>query len=425
MSPGKSGPRPRRRGLALAVLGALAGAVALPVGAGPVPAVAAPAAQRWVRHELINPNVWDVAVDASGAIWARMGGTRRGPSDLVIGIARNGRPQVQSTLTDVVAGRFDAIRRQGDLPDFWSVDKDNQIWIGPSFYNGRTWTVVDRDMTGAAGMLRYDYRALADASGLAWVPYAVFPACPGPDPCDQRGLRALDAKGQQASLLVTPLYEADAWGVADLRFVLAAGSGATPNQRPVPFAVARAALYRLPDTAPVSYPFLGPPSGPSQLRNAGYATAAARRPDGRLHVLTWVELQKPEGVEQRIFANTWTEGQGWDTPEDWTDSPLVAGNAKAVRLIAAAWSPGSPAAEQPVLWVAASSGSVARQRGGKWDLVFGANDIGLPPQSQIRDLAVGLDSTLWMATDAGLFSYGEIGQIPPPARAYLPAVGKR
>lgn len=391
----------------------------LPSAGGFPVAHADPDAPRWVHHDLGSPNVSDVAVDAGGAVWLRLGGARRLPTDLVIGIGRNGRPQLRAALTDVVAGRFEIIRRQGSLTDYWAVDAGGRVWIGPAFFDGRAWTALDQDSVSAAGTLRYDYRAAADAQGQAWVPWIVFPNCPSPEPCDQRGLRAFDAKGQQDDVAFAPVYEADAWGIADVHFLPAAG--AVPAERLPLYAAARAAFYRLPDGGE-NYPFLGPPLSPTQLRNAGYATAAARRPDGRVQVITWVELQKPEAVEYRILANTWTDGQGWETPEDWTDSPLVAGNARGLRLVATAWSPVTGAADQAALWAASSAGGVARQVGGKWDLAFDAKEIGLAPGAHIRDLAVGLDGTVWLATDRGVFTYGEMAPIPPPVRVYLPAV---
>jgi hypothetical protein len=416
----------RRAVVAAAVLAAgslAAGAWSwLPAAGGLPVAHAAPDAPRWVHHDLGSPNVSDVAVDAAGAVWLRLGGARRLPTDLVIGIGRNGRPQLRAALTEVVAGRFEIIRRQGSLVDYWAVDAGGRVWVGPTFFDGRAWTQLDRDSVSASGALLYDYRAAADAKGQAWAPWAVFPNCPSPEPCDQRGLRAFDAKGQQGDVAFAPLYEADAWGVADVHLLQAAG--AAPTERLPLYAAARAAFYRLPSVEGENYPFLGPPLLPTQLRNAGYATAAARRPDGRVQVITWVELQKPEAVEYRILANTWTEGQGWDAPEDWTESPLVAGNARGVRLVVAAWSPVAVAADQATLWAASSAGGVARQVGGKWDLAFDAKEIGLTAGARIRDLAVGLDGTVWLATDQGVFTYGELGPIPPPVRAYLPAVVK-
>jgi len=387
----------------------------------PRPALAAPDAPRWVRHELIHPEVSDVAVDAAGAVWVRSGGARRAANDLVLGISRTGRPQVQGSVTTVVAGRFEIIRRQGDLADFWAVDGQGRAWVGPTFYNGRVWTVVDRDTEAPVGALQYDYRTAADPTGLAWVPFIAYPSCPSPEPCDRRGLRAFDARGQANGIVFEPMYEADAWKVADVHLVAAAPGGTDPTAKPTLFAAARTAFYRLPANEGVSYPLLGPPSSPAQLRNAGYATAAARRPDGRAQVITWVELQRPEAVDYRIFANTWTDGQGWDSPEDWTEAPLVGGDAKSLRIVAAAWSPVLGAADQAALWVASSSGGVARRTGGKWVLLFGAEDVGLPDGARIRALAIGWDGTVWLASDTGLYTYGEIAPMPPPARVYLPA----
>lgn len=415
---------------AIRLVGASAAAWLIIAGGGARAVAQAPATPtsppRWVRHHLVVENIRHVRVDTSGWVWVRMPGSGGGTSDLVLGIGPNGRPQVQGMLGNVIAKRADAIRRQGDLADFWAVDLDGRVWVGPSYFDGRSWTVVDRGGARELGTLRYDGRAAVDAKGLAWAPYIATPQCPGADPCDLRGLRAFDAKGLRDAITFEPMREADAYGVADVHLVpFSEASPQSPTRKSPLAAAARTGLYTLPDPKPLPYPFLGPPASPTDLRNAGYATAAARHPDGRLVVLTWVEIQTRDGAEARVFANPFTEGKGWGESEDWTlESPLVEGRAKGVRLVALAFAPDRGLGGEE-LWAASSAGEVGRRLDGAWGPHFTAGEIGLPAKARVRDVAVGADGTVWLATSDGLFSFGAIEPIGLPGRVALPLVVRR
>jgi len=373
---------------------------------------------RWSRHPFVQRAVRAVEVDGAGVVWARSAGSG-GASDAVVAIGADGRTRYRGPLEALIETRFETVRRLGSVADLWAVDPGGRVWLGPRFHDGSAWTVVARDGDGPLGRLRYDGRAFADADGQAWVPFTATRTCPGLDPCDLRGLRAFTAAGQRSEIMLGPAYEADGWGVADVHLQGAGDGSAGFAAR----AASRLALYLLPAIEPIPYPFLGPPANPGDLRNAGYATAAAGRPDGRLQVFTWVELQLPEGAQYRIFANTWhggTTNPGWGDPEDLADCPLVGGGARDVRIVAAAWGRAAAGAQGEALWLASSAGGVAQRRDGRWPLAFTAREIGLGATARIRDLAVGPDGTLWLAADDGLYAYGSLELEESTWRVHFP-----
>lgn len=418
--PGRSAARWETARLTLVFAGLLAG---LSAGGGPTrqPVHAAP---RWVRHPIADRGVIDVGIDARGTLWARslaVPDTRwRTVNDRLIGIDAHGKVQARGTIASIVERSHAGVVRAGTVDDVWAVDGAGRAWVGARFHDGSRWTVVGRDEIDPDGATRLEARAIVAADGLAWVPFTTAQACPGADPCDARGLAAFDGRGRRGGLTFEPAYEADAFGLADVHLL-------KPTADIAPAAVGRMRLYVLPDTIGVAHPLLGPPADPGGLRNAGYAGAASRRADGTLDIFTWVELQAPEGVSHHVFRNRWQPSAGWDVPDDLSASPLFEGQTRNVRPSAAAWSPAVPGeGESPTLWLASSGGGVARWRDGVWDARFEAADIGLPARSRIRDLAVGLDGTLWLAADDGLYSYGELDPIAVAEwRACLPYVAAR
>ncbi|RIL12269.1 hypothetical protein DCC79_02070 [bacterium] len=402
--------------VALAVLGSFA-------GVGTTSPSLAGAAPRWVRHPVAGRAVVDVAVDAGGGVWARAlaapGSGWRSLGDPVVGIDKGGKVRARGTLSTIVAQGHTGVVRTGTVEDLWAVDGAGRVWVGARFHDGARWTVVGRDESGPDGATRLEARAILDGTGAAWVPFATASACPGTDPCDARGLAGFDARGRLGSVTFEPLYEADAFGLADVH--LRAGNAAAP------WAAARARIYALPETTGTPYPLLGPPPNPGDLRNAGYAGAAARRADGGLDVFTWVERQVQTGVTYHVFRNRLDPDGSWEAPDDLSAGPLFEGRVKTTRPAAAAWSPPDAAGGAPAaLWLASSAGEVARWRDGVWDVRFTGPEIGLTAGARIRDLAVGPDGTLWLAADDGLHSYGALDPIEgEDRRVLLPYVAAR
>jgi hypothetical protein len=176
--------------------------------------------------------------------------------------------------------------------------------------------------------------------------------------------------------------------------------------------VSQQALYVLPNVEPVAYPHLGEASG-GQLRNAGYASAAALGPDGRLRVFTWVEERQPppsRELSYHVYANTWT-GAGWEV-EDLTASPLFGGDVRDDRVTAATY------CADGALWLTTSSGAVAgKHTDASWEL---AAPSGTEQFADIVDAACDGAGTLWFATEQGLWQ----GAIGVPFPVFAPFVQK-
>jgi hypothetical protein len=366
-----------------------------------IPVVTREPGRAWVRQSgdaspLPASELRAVAVDGDGTVWWRVAGAP-GTADQVVTRQADGTWQAEGTLAEAVARHAEAIRRQGSLDGFWAVDPVGRIWIGPLYFQGGEWTIAAQDEEQSVGGQSYEDRAVVDATGRVWVPFQNTGPCPGLTACPAAGLRSMAVDDQPAdSILFDPLPEADEYGLPSA--FLVAGRAA-----------ARRALHDLPEPAAVPYPELvdpaaqaGPPAGGVPRRNAGYATAATIRPDGRLQTFTWIEEDRGAGVAYRLAANTWN-GTGWDPPEDLGDGPLTPAGARFVRLVAAEHDPAG------TLWLASSDGALALRRDGRWLDVFPAAELGLAPGERIRDITFGPDGAVWLATTAGGLTYA------PPA----------
>lgn len=393
--------------------------------------------RKWMRHShgdsiLPADHVRFVALGPDGSTWIRVRMAGDAP-DPIVEVDRNGSWHAYSGLKDVVEKKLAAIRRFGVMRNFVAMDQAGRAWIGPEYFNGQKWTTVAMDDEQVGGGMRLGKRALTDPSDQAWVPSASSVDCLRPEGCAATGMRAYTADGEmKSSVLFDPAPEAGEYGIADVHLVPGTngpmasrellGGGILPQiQQPArlwgarqgtgtsAWAVARRALYQVPATDPIYYPHLG--LTPDERRNAGYATAAALRPDGRLQVFTWVELHSGRTLAHKILANTWT-ASGWEV-EDLTDSPLFGGSVEFVRAVAAAY------AGDGSLWIASSTGDLGMRLNSDWD-VFTPDDSPLPQGGGINDIVVGPDGSVWIATDAGLLFYGIPGAPLPRGRVYLP-----
>jgi hypothetical protein len=357
----------------------------------------------WTRYTranapLASDAVRDVAVDGAGTVWIRVSGTGDAP-DQVIAVSARAEWQAYPALRDAVEDRHDRIVALGTVPDLWAVDGARRVWTGAEYFDGR-W----RSLVGGDSPLTYSSRVLLDAGGTAWVP---FGTCARPDTCGVDGLAAFAADGPLDRLVrFETVPEAGQYGVPDVSLV--PGPAGAGTVRGGGWAVARRKLYALPDETPVAYPLLGLDPPPAS-RNAGYATAAALRPDGSLVVFTWVEIHDDRDIYHKILANPWL-GSGWSESDDLTAAPPFPAGVEYVRVAAAAYDPPAVTPTGEVLWVAASTGEIAVRRDGTWIARFGPADMGLAAAPAIRDLVVAPDGTTWVATDKGVLKFERAGR---------------
>lgn len=329
-------------------------------------------------------------------------------------------------LDKAVEDNWQTILSDGTLKDFWAVDRP-RIRVGPRVYDTRTglWTDLAKDETQpGGGQIRFDQRVVIDPDGNSAVPFQVSTECPLPTGCDDAGVRgyALDG-GVKYDLRFGEQPEAGSLGVEVVHMVpgLGAGTFAAPSRRSAapaqagqPYAVSQGALYVLPNSTAVSYPHLEePPAGSGSLRNAGFASAATLRPDGRLLVFTWVEEHAPppsRDVTYHVYANTWT-GSGWEV-DDLTASPLFNGDVRDDRVTAATF------CGDGTLWATSAAGTLAgRNPDSTWELAVPDPGISF---TDINDAACDGDGTLWLATEDGLLR----GTVGVPFPVFAPFVQK-
>jgi len=341
--------------------------------------------------------------------------------------------RVFESLRRAVEAESARIRRQGSVRDLWEVDGAGRIWIGKGFYDGQRWTEVARDEDLTEGGARYEGRAVLDADDRAWLPVLSTAECERPAGCALAGVRAFRPDGRIAlDITLSPIDEVGRFGLPRVMLMSGRRTGpgrtvlADPNRRQADglaqapgsetWIVAPEGLFLPPATAPVAYPSLeAPPPGSTILRNAGYATASTVRPDGRLAVLTWVEMQFPRGVTYHIFLNIWM-GDGWATPQDLTTGAMFRGAVKHERVTAAAY------ATDGTLWIGTASGRVGSYKLGVWGYTFSSANSPLSGEP-IREIMVDADGSVFIATASGVLGFTP-GQEPKPRRIYAPAIFK-
>jgi hypothetical protein len=329
-------------------------------------------------------------------------------------------------LDDAVEDNWQRILNGGTLKDFWAVDSP-RIRVGPRIYDTRTgiWTDLAKDETQpGGGQIRFDQRVVIDPDGNSAVPFQVSTECPLPTGCDDAGVRGYGLDGgvkydlrfgqqpEAGSLGVEVVHMVP--GIGSGTFALPSGRSAAPAQAGQPYAVSQGALYVLPNSTAVPYPHLEePPAGSGTLRNAGFASAATLRPDGRLLVFTWVEQHAPppsRDVTYNVYANTWT-GSGWEV-DDLTSSPLFNGDARDDRVTAATY------CGDGTLWASSAAGTLAgRHADSTWELAVPDPGISF---TDISDAACDVEGTLWMATEDGLLK----GTLGVPFPVFAPIVQK-
>lgn len=379
----------------------------------------------------VEDQVRRMGAAGDGVRWFRV--SEPGYDDKVIVVERDRKViRVFDSLRRAVEAEYARIRRQGAVRDLWEVDGSGRVWIGKGYFDGQRWTEVARDEELTEGGARYEGRAVLDADDRAWLPVLSTAECERPTGCALAGVRAFRPDGRIAlEITLSPLDEV---GRLDLPRVMlmssrrtgpgrtvAGGSRVPPAPQQAPGAgeawiVAPEGLYLPPSTAAVAYPSLDPPApGSTALRNAGYATASTVRPDGRLAVLTWVEMQFPRGVTYHIFLNVWM-GDGWASPQDLTGGAMFRGAVKHERVTAAAY------ASDGTLWIGTASGRVGSYKLGAWGYTFSSANSPLSGDP-IRDIMVDADGSVYIATASGVLGFTP-GQEPKPRRIFAPAIVK-
>lgn len=365
-----------------------------------------------------------LALDVNGLVWVRLVAGRDSVDGVVAISSASATPVFEGTLREAVEGRYPLLGQLGQygasLGNFWVADRSTHVWVGPAQYDGQKWTVLAKDEAGGAGQLQWQARALVDRDDHAWVP---FSTCATTEGCVADGLRAFTPdKPLDQSLLLAAEPDAGAYGVADLHpFPLQPPAVAGDRPRG-PYLVSRHALYVLPDTTPMDYPLLGSTPDPGQLRNAGYATAATLGPDGRLSVITWVEVHAGRSITYQVYANTWQDG-AWAAPERLTASPLFPQGVEHERVLAAAYQavPGGASG----LWLGTADGRVGVRRGDNWEAVFTPARIGMPSGARITGMVADRDGWVWLGTTRGLFVYRPVPTgtpATPPTAGPTPTV---
>jgi len=392
----------------------------------PLVAGLAPSADAGIRH---------MAAASDGSMWYRARG-RRGRAVIIV-LDPGGTPKVFQNLKAAVNDQQGRIRRLGGaLSDFWTMDRRGRIWIGGDYFDGQRWVNVAGDDVRPEGGMAYAEKVLVDGEDRAWLPLEADAECLRPTGCRLTGLRGFgDAARFDREVTFKGVEEAGLYGVQDALlisaprrggFVTAAGPGNGPGgdgpAQPAGgggWVVTPGGLYIPPDMTLIPYPMLGPPqaAATSALRNAGYATAATVRPDGRLEVFTWVELHRPRGTEYRIYANVWN-GATWGQPVDLTSGLLFRGAVKHERVTAAAYAPDG------LLWIGTASGKIGNFKLGLWGTVLEpGKPVDNPVRGTIRGLMVAPSGMLQVATDTGLYEY-QNGRFDPK-RILLPFASKQ
>jgi len=417
-------------GLALAVLLARRGWVAAPSPAAPPTALSAsadpnrsaaapapadeaarPAGLKLMASAAPLPStaVRYAGVASDGTAWFRAAPLDASQPDTVVAVLPSGAKSHYPDLRTAVERDYAVIRAAGSMADFWGVDADGRVWIGPAYFDGQRWTEVAATADQAGGRVSYEDRVLVDSEGTAWVPYRLETDCVVPGGCAVTGLAGFKPDGATAgSLTFERPPDVDRLGLDSVFFA----------QRDATLSIACApkAFYGFPGAQSFTYPGLRNTPGSGSL-NSGYATAVTIAPSGAVEAFAWKQQTvdaSPGTVTYSVTIYRWT-GSQWQ----WTaltDGPLFAGRARNTVVTAAAYAPDGG------LWLASSGNELAQKRGDAWvDYFTPANS---PLGAPIHDLAVGGDGTLWVATAKGVLALHN-GVWRTGFQLYLPVLRSR
>ena len=360
--------------------------------------------------QAVRPYAWQRLSSPAGVRYAARGSDGRvwlralsDTEDWLQVYAPDGRRLLSLSSQALIEARWREIQAAGSLAEFWTVDSQNRIWLGPRYFDGAGWRSLAQNRSGQGFRLTWSAVSGLDADGgTVWVPFRSERDCAEQGTCVDSGLQAFDSEGalEGRAIALASVPEADALGLREV--YLPAGL----ERASVAVALGRSQLHQL-SARPNAFdhPFLGPPDEPGGLRNAGFLSTATQRPDGAPQAILWIEEQLREGLTWRTVTADWNDGaEAWGLVEDLSAGPLTAADPAHLRLVAADWRP-----EADGYWCASSEGSVAFHRTeGGWESTFDRDAIGLPARARILDLAAGAEGRLWLVSDAGIWYFGPV-----------------
>jgi len=382
-----------------------------------------------------------------------------GGSDAVVHVSAQGEWSIfDGGMKAVVARRpLEDLVELASLRDFFDIDEQGRVWVGPEVWDGVRWTAFGRSAVDAGGGVRFEERTLLDPGQRGWVPFSTELDCVPPNYCAATGLRVFAPDGSTVEDVALRRPGVGAAGAADTNLVtLRSGvpGGAVASSGDAARAASRrpsksaggggsskahdtAALpqrldqggasdwivspneyFELPGSEPQYYPYLDPREFLSTgLRNSGYASAAAVSPSGRLQVVTWLERDLGSQVAYQILLNTLAE-DGW-LVEDLTNTPFLGGDVEFESVVAMDY------CSDGALWLATQAGKIGvRQDGerpdGAWTVYPEGSGV-LKDGAVVSDIGCGPDGAVWIGTQSGLLGYGFA---MPPVLLYVPSASQ-
>ncbi len=357
-------------------------------------------------REAVSGDARFVEVDPQGRAWLRISDPGGGPDTVAVASAR--RPaEVWPTLHAAVEARYEELLRSDTLRDFFAVDINaRRVWVGPRYYADGAWTSVVTESPGAGGGSYHEDRVVLDDAGRAGIPWHAVVDCPTPGGCVEDGVDRFAFDGElEGGLRFDPAPGAARDELPACHLVSAEGAA---------WIVARRALFRLDDlNVPIEYP---PLVGAGGTPNAGYATAALRAADGSVLVFVWAERRDRPTLVHELTALAW-DGTTWTivlAADVLGAAPFFNGDSAFERVTAATFDTVGR------LWIAGSTGGLGvwSFEESDWVASWLPVDLGIPDDARIRDVAVGSDGAVWLATSAG----ARLGARPIAGMNYLPRV---
>ena len=374
----------------------------------PTPAGSGEPALGLVWRRAAEGDVRYVEVDGGARAWLRLADPGGGP-DAVARLSARRPVERWASLETLTEARYEELLRLGRLRDFFDVDEEaRRVWIGARHYVDGVWTTVSRDPTGVGGGLRHAERVMLDGEGRATVPWQANVDCPTPGGCVEHGIDRFTADGlleEELRFEAVPGAEREELPAS---YLLGDGVGEG-------WVAARREIVPHADwSAWMTYPPLVDDNG---APNAGYVTAATRSPDGAPLVLLWVERRDRPTLAHELSALSWT-GEAWSevlAPVQLAKAPFLSGDPAFDRIVAVAYDLSGR------LWLAGQGGGLGlwSVSEGVWRASWSPEQLGLPTDARIRDVAVGGDGAVWLATSAGAW----VGARPVAATLFIPRAG--